>query len=147
MIYSSLTDENSKEEVQPLGQGAEAGGSDLTTPNDSSSGGGGAGDGADNKDGEEEKPFEGEGAMQKEEASKLLVLMCHARVCSGSHSSAKHADICKSTKFLMLHIRDCRGVDLHGRECLFPWCGPCKKMLKHLAQCFTPETCHVCNPW
>ena len=28
-----------------------------------------------------------------------------------------------------------------------PWCGPCKKMLKHLAQCFTPETCHVCNPW
>lgn len=96
---------------------------------------------------EEEIIFDGEGLLSKEEASRLLVLMCHARGCSGVHSSPKHTEICKSTKFLMLHIRDCKGVDIHGRECLFPWCAPCKKMLKHLSQCYEPTTCSVCNPW
>jgi hypothetical protein len=96
---------------------------------------------------QEEKAFDGDGLLAKEEASKLLVLMCHARTCNGSHASAKHAEICKSTKFLMLHIRDCKGTDMHGRDCMFPWCKPCKKMLKHLTQCFEPETCTVCNPW
>jgi hypothetical protein len=115
--------------------------------NGSGDGGGtsGALDGAEEE--EEEKPFDGEGALQRDEASKLLVLMCHARTCTGSHASAKHADICKSTKFLMLHIRDCKGLDIHGRECQMPWCQPCKKMLKHLTQCFTPDSCTVCNPW
>eukprot|EP00597_Dinobryon_sp_UTEXLB2267_P003421 CAMPEP_0170066004 /NCGR_PEP_ID=MMETSP0019_2-20121128/5861_1 /TAXON_ID=98059 /ORGANISM="Dinobryon sp., Strain UTEXLB2267" /LENGTH=1056 /DNA_ID=CAMNT_0010272979 /DNA_START=145 /DNA_END=3312 /DNA_ORIENTATION=- len=90
--------------------------------NDTNSGDGvvsGAVDGGEEE--EEEKPFDGEGTLQKEEASKLLVLMCHARTCTGSHASAKHADICKSTKFLMLHIRDCKGVDIHGRDCQLPW--------------------------
>lgn len=96
---------------------------------------------------DEEKPFDGDGLLAKEEASKLLVLMCHARTCTGAHSSEKHAEICKSTKFLMLHIRDCKGIDIHGRDCQFPWCKPCKKMLRHLTQCYEPDSCTVCNPW
>jgi hypothetical protein len=110
-------------------------------------GGGGGGGGGDAVKVEEDQPFDGEGLLAKEEASKLLVLMCHARSCTGSHSSDKHAEICKSTKYLMLHIRDCRGTDLHGRDCLFPWCRPCRKMLRHLTQCYVPDTCNVCNPW
>jgi hypothetical protein len=86
-------------------------------------------------------------ALDREEQSKLLVLMCHARTCTGTHSSDKHAEICKSTKYLMLHIRDCRGLDAQGQECAFPWCRPCKKMLKHLTQCFQPSSCSICSPW
>ena len=93
-------------------------------------------------------PFDGEGLLAAEDASKLLVLMCHARSCTGAHASPKHAEICKSTKFLMLHIRDCSGVDVHGRgECQFPWCQPCKRMLRHLTHCYDPANCVVCNPW
>ena len=40
-------------------------------------------------------PFDGEGLLAVEEASKLLVLMCHARSCTGQHASPKHAEICK----------------------------------------------------
>jgi transcription elongation factor Elf1 len=40
-------------------------------------------------------PFDGEGLLAAEEASKLLVLMCHARSCTGLHASPKHAEICK----------------------------------------------------
>lgn len=121
---------------------AQSGGKDAVN-----SGDGGVSGALDGEEEEEEKPFDGEGTLHREEASKLLVLMCHARTCTGSHASAKHADICKSTKFLMLHIRDCKGVDIHGRECQLPWCQPCKRMLKHLTQCFTPDSCTVCNPW
>ena len=93
-------------------------------------------------------PFDGEGLLAAEEASKLLVLMCHARSCTGAHASPKHAEICKSTKFLMLHIRDCNGTDVRGRgPCQFPWCQPCKRMLRHLTHCYDPANCAVCNPW
>lgn len=40
-------------------------------------------------------PFDGEGLLAAEQASKLLVLMCHARSCTGAHASPKHAEICK----------------------------------------------------
>jgi transcription elongation factor Elf1 len=43
-------------------------------------------------------PFDGEGLLAAEEASKLLVLMCHARSCTGLHASPKHAEICKVRK-------------------------------------------------
>ena len=122
--------------------------------------GGGGGPGGDNEGGgnpseldqEELKrdvhPFDGEGLLAAEEASKLLVLMCHARSCTGAHASPKHAEICKSTKFLMLHIRDCNGIDVRGRgDCQFPWCQPCKRMLRHLTHCYDPANCVVCNPW
>ena len=47
-------------------------------------------------------PFDGEGLLAVEEASKLLVLMCHARSCSGHHASPKHAEICKVRDTLVL---------------------------------------------
>lgn len=95
---------------------------------------------------DEMNPFGAEGLLQIDEASKLLVLMTHARTCSGVHESKKHADICNSTKLLMLHIRDCKGIDTSGKLCKFPWCLSCKSMLRHLTHCFDPETCRVCNP-
>ena len=98
-------------------------------------------------DEEDENPFDRDGFLQQEEASKLLVLMSHARTCTGVHTSQKHAEICKSTKFLMLHIRDCNGVDVYGNECKFPWCTPCKRMLQHLSRCYEPSKCSVCNGW
>ena len=91
-------------------------------------------------------PFGADGLLQVDEASKLLVLMIHARTCSGLHTSKKHADICNSTKLLMLHIRDCKGIDIDYRLCKFPWCLSCKSMLRHLTHCFDPEECSVCNP-
>ena len=96
---------------------------------------------------DEEEPFGSEGTLDQDEASKLLVLMCHARTCTGEHESAKHADICKSTKFLMLHIRDCNGIDIYGNDCKFPWCTKCKRMLKHLTRCYEPSKCSICNPF
>ena len=95
----------------------------------------------------EEECFGVEGCLDHDEASKLLVLMCHARTCTGIHVSQKHADVCKSTKFLMLHIRDCNGIDIYGNNCKFPWCMPCKKMLQHLTKCPEPAKCAICNPF
>lgn len=95
---------------------------------------------------EEEKIFDGEGMLAQEDASKLLVLMSHARECLGYHSSPEHEEICRSTKFLMLHLRDCNGRNC-GKECRFQWCSPCKKMLKHLTRCAVPSGCSVCSPW
>ena len=51
--------------------------------------------------------FGGEGRLSVAEASQLLVLMCHARGCSGQHQSEGHASVCRSVKLLMLHLRDC----------------------------------------
>lgn len=95
----------------------------------------------------EEECFGVGGCLDHDEASKLLVLMCHARTCTGIHVSQKHADVCKSTKFLMLHIRDCNGIDIYGNNCKFPWCLPCKKMLQHLTKCPEPAKCEICNPF
>merc|ERR1711998_46795 len=95
----------------------------------------------------EEECFGVEGCLDHDEASKLLVLMCHARTCTGIHASQKHADVCKSTKFLMLHIRDCNGIDIYGNNCKFSWCMPCKRMLQHLTRCQEPAKCAICNPF
>ena len=48
-------------------------------------------------------PFDGEGLLAAEQASKLLVLMCHARSCTGAHASPKHAEICKVRFKEVLH--------------------------------------------
>jgi hypothetical protein len=93
----------------------------------------------------ESMPFDSEGFLAHEQASKLLILMVHARTCSGLHVSPKHAEVCQSAKFLMLHIRDCIGSDVNGQTCRFSWCGPCKKMLKHLTRCNDSKSCQICN--
>lgn len=89
----------------------------------------------------------GQGSLPQEEASKLFVLMCHCRNCNGEHESQEHEAVCRSTKFLMLHVRDCEGFNAQGQECLFPWCRLCKKMLIHITGCVDPGKCTICNPW
>jgi hypothetical protein len=88
----------------------------------------------------------GEDMFTREEAAKLFVLMCHARACTGTHKHPQHAGVCRSTKFLMLHLRDCPGSDLSGRDCKMPWCKAGKRMLDHLSHCHAGLECDVCNP-
>lgn len=89
-------------------------------------------------------PFDSEGCLTREQATRLLVLMSHARTCSGEHESEELSEVCCSAKFLMLHVRDCPGVDICGNVCRYSWCQPTKKMLRHLTRCFEPATCGVC---
>ena len=70
-------------------------------------------------------PFDGEGLLAVEEASKLLVLMCHARSCTGQHASPKHAEICKvrhSNKYLA-QVSICRHLPkkISPALCLFSY--------------------------
>ena len=81
------------------------------------------------------------------QAAKLLVLIAHARTCPGHHLSRAHSEVCKSVKYLMLHIRDCNGTLHDGSECGFPWCRPCKYLIHHLVKCRRPEECPMCSPW
>jgi len=94
----------------------------------------------------EREVFDGEGLFSYEEGAKLLTLMCHARTCTGLHKSIQHANVCKSTKFLMLHIRDCSSNDFQSCLCKFSWCRPGKRMLDHLTHCYDSASCVVCSP-
>eukprot|EP00903_Cladosiphon_okamuranus_P014105 g13111.t1 len=80
------------------------------------------------------------------QASRLLVLMSHARTCPGRHANPQHADVCRSIKFLMLHMRDCNGYGPNGDPCEHRWCRPCKSLLSHLVRCPMPSTCRICTP-
>eukprot|EP00634_Sargassococcus_sp_CCMP2135_P006879 CAMPEP_0198649508 /NCGR_PEP_ID=MMETSP1467-20131203/4309_1 /TAXON_ID=1462469 /ORGANISM="unid. sp., Strain CCMP2135" /LENGTH=839 /DNA_ID=CAMNT_0044385303 /DNA_START=145 /DNA_END=2664 /DNA_ORIENTATION=+ len=77
------------------------------------------------------------------QATALLDLFEHARRCPGRHRCRRHADICLSAKFLMLHVRDCRGTLPSGEPCPFPWCRQLKGFLRHVLQC-THDECPVC---
>eukprot|EP00613_Pedinella_sp_CCMP2098_P058028 CAMPEP_0171867268 /NCGR_PEP_ID=MMETSP0992-20121227/30759_1 /TAXON_ID=483369 /ORGANISM="non described non described, Strain CCMP2098" /LENGTH=709 /DNA_ID=CAMNT_0012490813 /DNA_START=74 /DNA_END=2202 /DNA_ORIENTATION=+ len=89
---------------------------------------------------------DGEHRLPTSQAAKLLVLIAHARTCPGRHLSRSHSEVCKSVKYLMLHIRDCCGNLPDGSECGFPWCRPCKCLIHHLVKCQKPEKCPVCSP-
>lgn len=89
--------------------------------------------------------LEANGLLAKTSASRLLVLMYHARTCSGKHPSPKHEKLCRITKFLMLHVRDCKGVDKSGNGCRFSWCHPCKRLLRHFTQCNQSAHCACCS--
>mmetsp|Transcript_44430 Transcript_44430/g.100452 ORF Transcript_44430/g.100452 Transcript_44430/m.100452 type:complete len:711 (-) Transcript_44430:440-2572(-) len=126
-------------------------------PHESLGGHGGVGQ---DGDGEEHGSASGSGAEDDEEvplgdeasrlptaqAAKLLVLIAHARSCPGHHASRQHSEVCKSVKYLMLHIRDCCGKLPGGAECSFPWCKPCKYLIHHLVKCRKPERCPICSP-
>lgn len=90
-------------------------------------------------------PFDTEGCLSSAHATRLLLLMSHARTCTGEHKSDQLSEVCQSTKFLMLHVRDCPGVDASGNTCRYSWCQPTKKMLRHLTRCFEPSTCGICT--
>jgi hypothetical protein len=78
-------------------------------------------------------------------AARLLILMGHASTCPCQHRSSQCLEICKSTKFLMLHVRDCPGTTATMDVCPFPWCRKVKHLLFHLVSCHEPETCMICS--
>eukprot|EP01042_Synura_sphagnicola_P002366 gene2366-2838_t len=53
-------------------------------------------------------PFDKPGNFSTQEAASLLVLM--------NHSSSATEEVCKSVKLMMLHLRDCFGVDVSGES-------------------------------
>jgi hypothetical protein len=80
------------------------------------------------------------------EASRLLILMAHASSCPGRHKSAKHGEVCRSTKWMMLHVRDCPGTTSSYDVCPFAWCRKVKHLLFHLVSCAKPRSCGICAP-
>jgi hypothetical protein len=80
------------------------------------------------------------------EASRLLILMAHASSCPGRHKSAKHGEVCRSTKWMMLHVRDCPGTTSSYDVCPFAWCRKVKHLLFHLVSCPKPRCCAICAP-
>jgi len=76
----------------------------------------------------------------------VQVLIAHARTCPGHHLSRAHGEVCKSVKYLMLHIRDCCGRTPDGQACGFPWCKPSKYLIHHLVKCKQPDRCAICSP-
>jgi hypothetical protein len=80
------------------------------------------------------------------EASRLLILMAHASSCPGRHKSAKHGEVCRSTKWMMLHVRDCPGTTSSYDVCPFAWCRKVKHLLFHLVSCTKPQCCTICAP-
>jgi hypothetical protein len=84
--------------------------------------------------------------LSDEHASKLLILMGHASTCPCHHKSEKEKDICRSTKYMMLHVRDCPGTTSTFDVCPFPWCRKVKHLLYHLVSCSEPDQCSICSP-
>lgn len=70
-------------------------------------------------------------------------------MASPRHRSAKHRNVCHSTKYMMLHVRDCSGLLSNGDVCPFPWCRKVKHLLFHLVSCKKKEDgkhCSICCP-
>mmetsp|Transcript_13119 Transcript_13119/g.27572 ORF Transcript_13119/g.27572 Transcript_13119/m.27572 type:complete len:470 (-) Transcript_13119:107-1516(-) len=84
--------------------------------------------------------------LTDEQARKLLVLIEHASTCPGRHRSSNHRNVCHSTKYLMLHVRDCSGLLSNGDICPFPWCRKVKHLLYHLVSCRrdSSDVCSIC---
>jgi hypothetical protein len=91
------------------------------------------------------KEYEGPG-LSEEHAAKLLILMGHASTCPCHHKSEKIKDVCRSTKYMMLHVRDCPGTTSTCDVCPFPWCRKVKHLLYHLVSCSDPDQCAICSP-
>ncbi len=62
------------------------------------------------------------------------------------HLSVEHRNVCHSTKYLMLHVRDCSGLLSNGDLCPFPWCRKVKHLLYHLVSCEDVGQCTICCP-
>jgi hypothetical protein len=84
--------------------------------------------------------------LPDDEAAKLVVLMCHASTCPCNHKNENAKDVCLSTKYMMLHIRDCPGTTSTYDVCPFPWCRKAKHLLYHLVSCRNPKECAICSP-
>lgn len=62
-----------------------------------------------------------------------------------SHKNAGHQELCRSTKYMMLHVRDCPGTTATFDVCPFPWCRKVKHLLYHLVTCSDTNTCMLCS--
>jgi len=91
------------------------------------------------------KEYEGP-VLSEEHAAKLLILMGHASTCPCHHKSKNYKDICRSIKYMMLHVRDCPGTTSTCDVCPFPWCRKVKHLLYHLVSCTEPDQCAICSP-
>ncbi|GAX18384.1 hypothetical protein FisN_15Lh321 [Fistulifera solaris] len=79
------------------------------------------------------------------ESARLLNLMLHASTCPCRHKSSNHYDVCRSAKWMMLHVRDCPGTTSTFDVCPFPWCRKTKHLLYHLVSCVFPRNCAICS--
>ena len=84
--------------------------------------------------------------LTDDHARRLLILIDHASTCPGKHQSTQHRNVCHSTKYLMLHVRDCSGLLDNGDICPFPWCRKVKHLLYHLVSCVDVGKCTICSP-
>lgn len=84
--------------------------------------------------------------LADDHAAKLLILMGHASTCPCHHKSEKHKEVCRATKYMMLHVRDCPGTTSTCDVCPFPWCRKVKHLLYHLVSCKEPDQCQICSP-
>lgn len=84
--------------------------------------------------------------LAEDHAAKLLILMSHASTCPCQHKSEKHKEVCRATKYMMLHVRDCPGTTATCDVCPFPWCRKVKHLLYHLVSCEKPDQCAICSP-
>ena len=63
-----------------------------------------------------------------------------------SHKNPKTRNVCRSMKFMLLHVRDCPGTTSSYDICPFPWCRKVKHLMYHLVSCTDPKTCQLCSP-
>lgn len=82
--------------------------------------------------------------LEENDAARLLVLMSHATTCLGQHRNQKQDDVCRSTRWMMLHVRDCPGTTSMLDVCPFPWCRKVKHLLYHLVSCTDWDKCKIC---
>lgn len=61
------------------------------------------------------------------------------------HKNEINREVCRSTKWMMLHVRDCPGTTACFDVCPFPWCRKVKHLLYHLVSCTEPEQCRICS--
>jgi hypothetical protein len=88
----------------------------------------------------------------QEDQAKLLILLCHTLACTGMHLNSAHEEICQNTKYLIQHVRSCHrsapsAPEQAQAQCNYPWCSVCQRVLRHLARCYHPTSCAMCNPW
>lgn len=61
------------------------------------------------------------------------------------HESSHAEEVCRSTKWMMLHVRDCPGTTITDDICPFPWCRKVKHLIYHLVSCTMPQECSICS--
>lgn len=84
--------------------------------------------------------------LSDDHAAKLLILMSHASTCPCRHELEAQKDVCRSVKYMMMHVRDCPGTTSTMDVCPFPWCRKVKHLLYHLVSCENPDQCAICSP-